>query len=227
VGNEQEVEIAQLAFISTRETTVKLLHEFILDMTADLSKDGSYEIRYYLDDELVDYQPYERLGVVNQLVEGDLTDLTVTRDFYYVVRDVEPHVRHVWKVKVLTHNVNNLHIGVNHANVTLEGQRLFSEEYFDGYIDIYDYMTVIPFGCLALKGIVETCSAAVTDPEDYHLITGSDSLPLSGFGHESLLNIAEGTGVDEPQITITRGFPWSSETEFIWATEDDKQWFTD
>lgn len=227
VGNEQETEIAQLAFISTRETTVKLLHEFILDMTADLAKDGSYEIRYYLDDELVDYQPSERIGTITQLTEGDLTDLRITRDFFYVVSDVEPHVRHVWKVKVLTHNISNLHIDVNHANVTLEGQKLFSQKYFDGYIDIYDYITIIPFGNLALRSITEACSASVTDPNDYHLITGSDNVALTGFGHVQTTDISEGTGVDEPSITMTRGFPWCSETDITWASEDDKQWFTD
>ena len=80
IGPEQETEISQLAFISTRETTVKLLHELILDMTADLAKEGSYELRYYLDDELVDYTPVEKLGTITQLTEGDLTDITITRE---------------------------------------------------------------------------------------------------------------------------------------------------
>lgn len=227
IGAEQETEIAQLAFISTQETTIKLLHEFIFDLTSDLAKDGSYEIRYYLDDELVDYQPSERIGTITQLTEGDLTDLRITRDFFYVVSDVEPHVRHVWKVKVLTHNISNLHIDVNHANVTLEGQKLFSQKYFDGYIDIYDYITIIPFGNLALRSITEVCSASVTDPNDYHLITGSDNVALSGFGHVQTTTIAEGTGVDAPSITITRGFPWATEDGKYWASEDNKKWFTD
>ena len=227
IGPEQETEISQLAFISTRETTVKLLHELILDMTADLAKEGSYELRYYLDDELVDYTPVEKLGTITQLTEGDLTDITITRDFYYVVREVTPHVRHVWKVKLVSHNIANVHIDENHANVTLEGQKLFSEQYFDGYIDVYDYITIIPFGCLKLRAITEAASALVTDPGDFHLIQPSDSIGLEDFGHEVLAGITEGTGVDAPSITITRGFPWSTELSQFWATEDDKQWFTD
>lgn len=227
ISPEVETEIAQLAFISTKETTVKLLHEFIFDLTADLAKDGSYEIRYYLDDELVDYQPFERLGTVNQLIEGDLTDLTITRDFFYVVRDIEPHVRHVWKVKVLTHNIANLHYDVNHVNVTLEGQKLFSERYFDGYIDIYDYLTIYPIGSLALVGITEACSASVTNPEDYHLLQPTDSVVLESIGSVGMIDITEGTGLDAPSITLTRGFPWGTEGFDFWATEDGKKWFTD
>ena len=227
ISPEVETEIAQLAFISTQQTTVKLLHEFIFDLTSDLAKDGSYEIRYYLDDELVDYQPSERVGTINQLTEGDLTDLRITRDFFYVVPDVSPHDRHVWKVKVLTHNIANLHIDVNHANVTLEGQKLFSQKYFDGYIDVYDYLSIYPIGTLALKTITEACSASVTDPNDYHLITGSDSVVLESIGSVGLLDIKEGTGLDAPSITLTRGFPWGTESFKFWATEDGKKWYTD
>ena len=227
VGPEQETELAQLAFISTRETTVKLLHEFIFDMTADLAKDGSYELRYYLDDELVAYSPYERVGAIAQLTEGDLSDISITRDFYYVVRDVAPHVRHVWKVKLITHNIANTHVGANHANITLEGQKLFSEKYFDGYIDVYDYLTIIPLGNLALISILDAASTTVTDPDDYKKITGADNLSLISIGAETLINIEEGTGLDAPTITLESGFPWITEDGKYWCSEDDERWFTD
>ena len=226
-GSEVETTVASLAFIAQKATTVKILHEFIMDMTADLAKDGSYEIKYYLDDELVDYSPEERIGAIAQLTEGDLTDVSITRDFYYVVKDVTPNVRHVWKVNVLAHNIANVTIDENHAHVTLEGQRLFSESYFDGYIDAVDYLTIVPLGSLALVSITDTASASVTVEGTLVKHTASDNLTLYDLGGLSLLPIAEGTGLDAPTITMENIFPWATEDGDLWALEDGDIWATE
>lgn len=226
-GSEVETQIATLAFISTRETTVKLLHEFIFKLSADLAKNGSYELRYYLDDELIDYTPVERLGAIAQLTEGDLTDLAITRDFYYIVENVVPHVRHVWKVKMLAHNIANVSIDINNAHVTLEGQRLYSESYFDGYIDALDYLTVIPLGYLSLISIGDTASVNTTDPNDYIKHEAADDVAKYDIDGLGLLPITEDTGLGAPTITLERGFPWITELDANWITEDGKRWFTD
>ena len=226
-GSEVETTIASLAFIAQKATTVKLLHEFIFDFLTDLAKDGSYEIKYYLDDELVDYSPFERVGTISQLTEGDLTDVSITRDFYYVVKDVVPNVRHVWKVNVLAHNISNITIEENHAHVTLEGQRLFSESYFDGYIDAVDYLTIIPLGSLALVSITDTASASVTVDGTLVKHTASDNLTLYDLGGLSLLPITEGTGLDAPTITMESIFPWATEDGDLWALEDGDIWATE
>lgn len=226
-GSEVETLIASLSFISTRETTVKLLHEFIFNMSADLSKDGSYELRYYLDDELVDYIPRERLGAISQLTEGDLTDITITRDFFYTLENVIPHVRHVWKVKMLTHNIANTEIDINNAHVTLEGQKLFSESYFDGYIDALDYLTVIPLGYLRLLSISDTAAVSVTAPGTLVEIDAADNVEPEEIKGLGLLPVSEGTGVEAPTVTFERGFPWITELGAFWETESGERWFTD
>lgn len=226
-GSEIETTVASLAFIATKATTVKILHEFIFDMITDLAKDGSYEIKYYLDDELVDYTPAERVGTVAQLTPGDLTDITTTRDFYYVIKDVTPNVRHVWKVNILAHNIANVTIDANHAHVTLEGQRLYSESYFDGYIDAITYMTVIPLGALALVSITDTAGATVTAPGALVRHTASENIELYKLGDLALLSMTEGSGLDAPTITMENCFPWALENLDLWATEDGDIWATE
>lgn len=227
INPEVETTIASLEFISTKETTVKLLHEFIFDMVADLAKDSSYELKYYYDGELVNYNPHERVGQITQLTEGDLTDISITRDFFYIVDEVTPHVRHTWKVNIITHNVSNTTIDAGNANVTLEGQRLFSDSYFDGYIDAIDYLTIIPIGYLTLVSITDSASVGMTDPNDLIKHTATDNVALVNIGGLEMLPISEGTGLDAPSITMTHCFPWALEDWNIWATEDGDIWATE
>jgi len=69
IAPETETTIASLAFTSAQTTTVKILHEFILDMVKDLTIGGGYELRYYLDEELVGYKPYENMSGLNITTE--------------------------------------------------------------------------------------------------------------------------------------------------------------
>lgn len=154
--SEVETSIAKLYFTSAQITTVKILHEFIFDMLADLGTDCSYELRYYLDDELLTYKPYERVGGIQSLTEGDVTEFSITRDFFYILKDVQPNIRHTWEVKIIAHNIDSITIDVNHAHITIEGQRMYSDSYFDGYIDASDEITIIPVGYLSLISIGDT-----------------------------------------------------------------------
>lgn len=156
-GSEDEVTIASLAFTSAQTTTVKIMHEFIFDMLRDLGVNGGYELRYYLDGELVSYKPYESLSaivantevpIVPQPQEEPYTeekeaviepvDYSITRDFFYILRNVAPNQRHTWQVKVITHGIEETTIDTNHAHVVLEGQRLYGESHFDGNIEASD-----------------------------------------------------------------------------------------
>ena len=146
-GSETETEIANLRFTSTEETTVKINHEFIMEMTADLSQSCSYEVRYYLDDELVNYSPYEQIGGLYGASSGN-TSLVITRDFFYILKDVEPNQTHSWKVKLLTHGISSMKVDVDHCHVTLEGQKLYGADAFDGFIEASDTMDLFDFGYL-------------------------------------------------------------------------------
>ena len=176
-GSDQEVTIAQLYFTAAQQTTVKIMHEFIMEMLRDLSLQGSYEIRYYLDEERVNYSPYESLspliittevptpeeesGGGTEPIRADIepVESTITRDFFYVLRDIQPGIRHSWEVRILTHGIEETTIDVNHAHITLEGQRLYGEEYFDGYIEAKDLLDLLPVGGLGLVAMSEGTGA--------------------------------------------------------------------
>lgn len=176
-GSDQEVTIAQLYFTAAQQTTVKIMHEFIMEMLRDLSLQGSYEIRYYLDEERVNYSPYESLspliittdvptpeeesGGGTEPIRADIepVESTITRDFFYVLRDIQPGIRHSWEVRILTHGIEETTIDVNHAHITLEGQRLYGEEYFDGYVEAKDMLELLPVGGLGLVAMSEGTGA--------------------------------------------------------------------
>ena len=193
---EQEVSIAKLKFVSAQPTTVKILHEFIFDMLADLASDGSYELRYYLDDELLTYKPYERLGGIYGGQSGN-TELSICRDFFYILKDVEPNLRHEWEVKIVTHGISSTMIKTNNAHIVIEGQRLYSDDYFDGYIEAEDILTIIPLGYLGVVSIVDAALISLIESKKEEV---SDNVGLYNFTSMNLLPIAEGTGDLSPHI---------------------------
>lgn len=212
LGSDYEVTIAQLYFTAAQQTTVKILHEFIMDMLRDLSLQGSYEIRYYLDGERVNYSPYESLsplvitteipdpeesGGGTQSIQADIepVESTITRDFFYVLRDVAPGIRHSWEVKIITHGIEQTTIDVNHAHITLEGQRLYGENYFDGYIEAADNLIAEPIGGLGLVSMSEGTGEDAPKIELQNLIIAqaNDNIklePIAGLGLISMNDAA-------------------------------------
>lgn len=198
---EVETTIASLAFTAAQTTTVKIMHEFLMDMLKDLTVNGSYEIHYYLDNELVTYKPRETLSAVvgtvevpivpqpaeepyteDKTVSIDPVNISITRDFFYVIRNVAPNQRHTWDVKIITHGIEETVIGIQNAHITIEGQRLYGEGRFDGNIEIRENITLIPIGGLALVSITET--APVFDIQNAIIESAADNMtliPLSGL----------------------------------------------
>ena len=201
-GSEVETDIASLAFTSAQKTTVKILHEFIFDMLADLSDDCSYEIRYYLDDALVSYKPYERVKGIQGLDDGS-TEFSITRDLFYILKDVEPNIRHTWRVAIVTHGVDSTTIDVNHAHITIEGQRLYGEKYFDGYIEVKDVITLIPLGYLGLVSLSDSVTLST-----FALMSesASDDMDLVDVNYLNLIDIEEGTGALSPHVYLQTVF---------------------
>lgn len=208
LGSDYEVTIAQLYFTAAQQTTVKILHEFILEMLRDLSLQGSYEIRYYLDGERVNYSPYESLsplvitteipdpeesGEGTQSIQADIepVESTITRDFFYVLRDVAPGIRHSWEVKIITHGIEQTTIDVNHAHITLEGQRLYGENYFDGYIEAADNLIAEPIGGLGLVSMSEGTGEDAPKIELQNLIIAqaNDNIKLENIGGLGLISM--------------------------------------
>jgi len=232
-GSDQEVTIAQLYFTAAQQTTVKIMHEFIMEMLRDLSLQGSYEVRYYLDEERVNYSPYESLspliittdvptpeeesGGGTEPVRADIepVESTITRDFFYVLRDIQPGIRHSWEVRILTHGIEETTIDINHAHITLEGQRLYGEEYFDGYVEAKDMLDLLPVGGLGLVAMSEGTGS------DSPKVIVSNVIINQANDNINLMNIA---GMDmislDDAVTIL--------LEYVTlATEDDEDFMTE
>lgn len=216
---EEEVSIAELRFTSIQKTTVKIMHEFIFDMLADLAEAGSYELHYYLDDELLPYKPYERIGGLQGAAAGE-TELSICKDFFYILNDVEPNIRHKWEVKILTHGISETTIGVDHAHITVEGQKLYGEDFFDGFIEAKDDLTLIPFGYLALKDITETVNVDVGIPNEAIQVT--DQITMYSFSSMQIKPMTESV-----QIFMEGGFYIATEDGKYLTTEDDVRMITE
>lgn len=238
-GSEQEVTIAELHFTSAQQTTVKILHEFIFDMIKDLAVDGSYEVRYYLDEQLINYTPYESLSALkistdipepeeelSEPIEAviDPVAVSITRDFFYVLKDVDPNIRHSWEVRILAHGIEQVSIDVNHAHVTLEGQRLYGDEYFDGYIEAKEPITVIPVGNLAP---VEITDEAVFVFNQALNNIASDNVSMLDVADLGLLPIVEGSGVLAPHVYMDGGFFLAAEDGSVLCAEDETRLITE
>lgn len=230
--SDYEVTIAQLYFTAAQQTTVKILHEFIFEMLRDLSLQGSYEIRYYLDGERVNYSPYESLsplvitteipdpeesGGGTQSIQADIepVESTITRDFFYVIRDVTPGIRHSWEVKIITHGIEQTTIDVNHAHITLEGQRLYGEDYFDGYIEAADNLIAEPIGGLGLVSMSEGTGEDAPKIELQNLIIAqaNDNVRLENIGGLGLISMSDAATILLEYVAL--------------ATEDDEDFLTE
>ena len=173
-GSNQEVEIANLRFTSTEKTTVEINHEFIFDMVADLSHSNDYEVRYYLDDELVEYTPYEKIGTngIQGLSTGS-TEFSITRDFFYVLKDVEPNFTHSWKVKIYTRGITSTLVDVDHCHVTLKGQKLYGADEFDGFLEFEDSFRLFDIGGVGMLSMEDEMTLTAT-PTGTNYITTED-----------------------------------------------------
>ena len=238
-GSEQEVTIASLYFTAAQKTTVKIMHEFIFDMIKDLLIDGSYEVRYYYDGQLIGYAPYEALSALQ--ITTDIPDeqqsetepiqaqiepvsLSITKDFFYVLKDIMPSIRHSWQVRIIAHGIEQVTIGVNHVHITLEGQRMYGENYFDGFVAAKDIITPEGIGGLGL--------VSITDDVNIDFINvahpmGDDEFTMLDIGSMGLLPLAEGTGVLAPHVFMEGGFFLCAENGKVLCAENGKRFITE
>lgn len=228
-GSEEEVTIASLGFTAAQTTTVKIMHEFLMDMVKDLTTNGSYELHYYLDNELVTYKPRESLSAIQGTVtippeqegeEGETlpveienVDIALTRDFFYVIRNVAPNVRHTWVVKMIAHGIDSVTIGEQNAHITLEGQRLYGEEYFDGNIEVSENIGKLSVVGIGVKEVSETVA---TNTETVETVTVSENITLV-----DLVGIGVTSMSEDVQI-IKTFLPLATESHILIKTEDGK-----
>lgn len=232
-GSDQEVEIANIAFTSAKQTTVKIMHEFIFDMIKDLSINGGYEVRYYYDNVLVPYKPYESLSALNITTDipepeesetepsEDVTEtytadvapvnVSICRDFFYILRDVEPNIRHSWKVKVITHGVTSTTIQAKNAHVCIEGQRLYGSDYWDGFIDVEDEISLVSIGAMSLVSVTDSC---IIDVVNNIVADVADSFGIIDVGGQGVIAITDSATVTKEWLKL------ATEDHVLIKTED-------
>ena len=171
-GSNREVPVAQFRFVAAQLTTVKIFHEFIFDMNVDINNNNSYEIHYYLDGDLIAYKPYESVNALS--TEENPIDVSICRDFFYVLRDIAPNVFHTWEVRIITHGVISTTVDVDHCHITLEGQKLYGESTFDGFIAVEDNLDLYDFGYPALSDFTDSAEVKLDVQNDYLLTESGD-----------------------------------------------------
>jgi len=226
-----ETEIATLAFYAAQTTTVKIMHEFLMDMVKDLSINGSYEIHYYLDEELVAYKPRESLSALigtvevpivpepeegeepteEKQVEWETAELSITRDLFYVLRNVAPNVRHIWQVKIITHGIEQTEIDVQNAHITLEGQRLYGSEYWGGQIEVRENINRIALVGMGVRAVTETVVVDVENSETISVSENITAIDIKGLG---ILTLSESVQI------IKTWLPLATEDHIYVKTED-------
>lgn len=168
-GPETEVLVAKLRFTATHTTTIKIFHEIIMDMTADLSADCSYEVHYYLDGNLLPYKPYERIGGIYGSASGD-TELSITKDLFYVLQNVTPNVMHTWEVKIIMHGISSTEIDVDHIHITLEGQKMYADD-LSGFLEITDNLSLFTLGGLGLLALEDSAVIKINPVDEFNITT--------------------------------------------------------
>ena len=230
LASEEEVLIAELHFAAAQTTTVKIMHEFIFDMLKDLTVNGSYELRYYLDEEMLSYKPYESLSALvikteipeeeePVTAEVDPVNVSITRDFFYVLRDVEPNIRHTWRVCIITHGIDLTTIDVEHAHITIEGQRLYGENAYDGTIEVRETISKVSLVGMGHKTLEELID--VETPAVLAIVT-SDNIEVYDL---AVIDTAELS--DAMQMFIQGGFYIQTESESNLTTEGGDRFITE
>lgn len=222
-GSDQEVSLAKLRFVSAQLTTVKILHEFIFDMLSDLASEGSYELHYYLDGELLAYKPGERTDGIYGATSGT-SEFSICRDFFYVIKDVEPGLSHTWEVKIITHGINLTTIDAGNAHVVLEGQRMYGEDYFGGVIEAEDVIIATALGYLAVLPICDTVTLELLNAVFEAATDDFELIDVNSFG---LIQIREGTGELSPHIFFEGGLNITTESGADLTTESGVDLITD
>lgn len=227
IADQVETPIASISFTAAQTTTVKIMHEFLFDMVKNLTSNGSYEIHYYLDNELVTYKPRESLtGIAGSVtipeeggddaeysVDIEPVDISITRDFFYVIRNVAPNVRHTWVVTVTTNGFEEASIDVENAHITIEGQRLYSEEHFNGLIEIRENIGKFSVYGVGIRNVTETVAV---NTESAEIIDISENITLYDLGGIAV------TGMSEEVQIVKTFLPLATETHILIKTEDGK-----
>ena len=173
--------IARIRYVSTKETTVNILHEFKMDVDISENSDRcKVYVYYYHDDDLIEYQPIETYG----LADYHMLDLN------YALTETEDGV-HTWEVYLKSVG-GDVDIGIADASITLHGQGLIVTESWDGEIPASDEITATFGGSFIVTGITESVDF---DEREIDFVNASDTVSAT-FGGSFHVTFAENIDID-------------------------------
>lgn len=132
-----EVSLYSLRFSTAQRTTVEWWHEMKVLSDLDGESSQALTLAYYLDDELMDYEPVDTWNI----------------NGYHTVHlggwfeNVEPSVSHKFEVRAVV-SAGTASIGIGDLHVLLKGQAMNASDKFDGTITLTDDITPFLLGRL-------------------------------------------------------------------------------
>ena len=132
-----EVSLYSLRFSTAQRTTVEWWHEMKVLSDLDGESSQALTLAYYLDDELMDYEPADTWNI----------------NGYHTVHlggwfeNVEPSVSHKFEVRAVV-SFGTASIGIGDLHVLLKGQAMNASDKFDGTITLTDDITPFLLGRL-------------------------------------------------------------------------------
>lgn len=132
-----EVSLYSLRFSTAQRTTVEWWHEMKVLSDLDGESSQALTLAYYLDDELMDYEPADTWNI----------------NGYHTVHlggwfeNVEPSVSHKFEVRAVV-SAGTASIGIGDLHVLLKGQAMNASDKFDGTITLTDEITPFLLGRL-------------------------------------------------------------------------------
>ena len=196
--------IARIRYVSTKETTVNILHEFKMDVDISENSDRcKVYVYYYHDDDLIEYQPIETYG----LADYHMLDLN------YALTETEDGA-HTWEVYLKSVG-GDVDIGIADASITLHGQGLIVTESWDGEIPASDEITATFGGSFVVTGLTENVDF---DEQPIDFVNASDTVSAT-FGGSFRVTFSESVSVIADKILYIIG---SEDEAYILGSEDEQ-----
>ena len=196
--------IARIRYVSTKETTVNILHEFKMDVDISENSDRcKVYVYYYHDDDLIEYQPIETYG----LADFHMLDLN------YALTETEDGT-HSWEVYLKSVG-GDVDIGIADASITLHGQGLIVTESWDGEIPASDEITATFGGSFVVTGLTENVDF---DEQPIDFVNASDTVSAT-FGGSFRVTFSESVSVIADKILYIIG---SEDEAYILGSEDEQ-----
>lgn len=207
-----EVSLYSLRFSTAQRTTVEWWHEMKVLTDLDGASSQALTLAYYLDDELMDYDPADTWNI----------------NGYHTVHlggwfeNVEPSISHKFEVRAVVSS-GTASIGIGDLHVLLKGQAMNASDKFDGTITLTDDITPFLLGRL-IASLTE--STVTLDLQRPMAVTVNDTIYTYTLGRliaplrEDAVDITM-TFVQMALVSENEAFAFVDESETIAILSED------